>query len=197
MDEFILTRGQLVAPLSVDRCYPRVMIDAQGVSERESVHADGCMRACFYEDGDRKPFRPVDVRIDTVDGSPFWWCVRGEVRSPVASHAAFDEVLTLTFRSSLLNGTHAVGAPPGADVMLIYRLMFRDPPAYPGRDVYVVAGATSGTVTLGNDPGNYPMAGAFGEAIIQVPALYPLVGTGPRWPYDLCIKGGYFEVMRP
>lgn len=198
MEEFILlSRGDLVPPVSVDNRYPRVAIDDQGMPERGSLHYDGCMRAWCYDGEDKRRFLPVDVRLDMVEGAPYWWSVRGEVRSPVASNAAFDEALRLTFRSNLLNGTYDVESPPDANVMMIYQLTFRDPPSYPGQDVHLTISAVSGKVTLCNDPANYLMAGVFDEVVIRVPALQPLIGVGPRWSYQLSVRCGYFEVMRP
>ncbi|VVE73974.1 hypothetical protein PCA31118_04652 [Pandoraea captiosa] len=202
MEEFILlSRGDLVPPVSVDACvdtrYPRVTIDEQGAPERGSLHYDGCMRAWCYDGEEKRRFLPVDVKLDSLEGAPYWWSVRGEVRSPVASHAAFDEALRLTFRSNLCNGTYDVESPPDANVMMIYQLTFRDPPNYPGQDVHLTVSAMSGKVTLCNDPVNYLMAGAFDEVVIPVPALRPLIGAGPRWPYKLYVRCGYFEVMRP
>ncbi|MFJ2994101.1 hypothetical protein [Pandoraea sp. NPDC087047] len=198
MEEFVLlSRGGLVPPIAVDRRYPRVTIDEQGMPERGALHADGCMRAWCFDGEQKKRFLPVDVRLDRLDGSPFWWSVQGQVRSPAAPHAALDEVLRLSFRSSLPNGTYDVESPPDADVMLIYQLAFRDPPKYPGQDVHLVISAMSGKVTLCNDPANYLMAGAFDEIVMPIPALRPLIGVGPRWPYKLSLNCGYFEVMRP
>ncbi|AKC71513.1 hypothetical protein [Pandoraea oxalativorans] len=198
MEEFILlSRGDLVPPVSVDSRYPRVMIDEQGAPERAALHYDGCMKSWCYDGEEKRRFLPVDVRLDVVEGSPHWWSVRAEVRSPVASHAAFDESLRLTFHSHLPNGTYEIESPPDADVMMIYQLTFRDPPAYPGQDVHITVSAMSGKVKLCNDPANFLMGGTFEDVMIPVPALRPLIGAGPRWPYKLRLTCGYFEVMRP
>lgn len=204
MDEFILTRVGLAPPMTADKRYPRVMIDSPGPAWREPAHADGSMHASFLED-DRQAssrpfdkhsaFHPVDVRLDRMDGRPFWWCVRGEVRPGQTPHKAYEEVLTVVFRSSLVNGDFPIESPM-ADVMLFYRLVFRDPPNYPDKDIHVLASATRGTLTLENDPAQHLLVGTFDNALVQVPALRPLIGVGPDSPYNLYINSGRFVVMR-
>lgn len=173
------------------------MIDEQGTPERAALHYDGSMKASCYDGQKTWHFRPVDVRLDFVEGAPHWWSVRAEVRSPAASNFAFDESLRLTFRSSLPNGDYEIESPPDADVMMIYQLTFRDPPTYPGQDVHITVSAMSGKLMLRNDPRNLLMGGAFDEVVIPVPGLQPLIGVGERWPYKLCLRNGSFEVMRP